>query len=166
MGKARRRPSVPGADNVVVRGSRVHGRGLFARRAMPAGARVIEYVGEKITKAESERRTLAQWDAGRVYTFELNKRYDVDGAPLWNRARYANHGCDPNCETEVVRGHIWLVAIRDIAEGAEITYDYNFPVDEDLVPCRCGARTCRGYIVGEDQLAKLRRALRTKRGHR
>lgn len=160
-----RRPPA-GAENVTVRTSGVHGRGLFAARDLAKGERVVEYVGHKITKAESDRRTNRQWARGRVYTFELNSRYDIDGSPLWNKARWANHGCDPNTETEVIRGKIWLTALRDIAAGEEITYDYNFPVDDEPAPCRCGSPRCRGFIVGSQHGAKLRRWLAKNAGWR
>ncbi|MCA1819857.1 MAG: SET domain-containing protein [Thermoplasmatota archaeon] len=149
-----------GAENVVVRRSGVHGRGLFAARDIRKGERVIEYVGEKVGKREGTRRTEAQWARGRIYTFELNSRQDVDGGFAWNTARLANHSCAPNCESEIVRGRIWIVALRDIAAGQEITYDYNFPVEEDLLKCRCGAKRCRGYVVGSGygrQLAAWKR---------
>ncbi len=155
------RPPVQGAKNVRVSTSGVHGRGLFAARQITKGQRVVEYVGHKVTKAESERRTQRQWTRGRVYTFELNARYDIDGSPLWNKARWANHSCDPNTETEIIRGRIWLVALRDIAVGEEVTYDYNFPVDDEPAPCRCGSRRCRGFIVGSQHARKLRRWLDT-----
>jgi SET domain-containing protein len=160
MGRSKRARKPEGWQNVAVRRSGVHGWGLFARTDLAKGERVVEYIGEKVTKAESERRTNAQWARGRVYTFELNQRYDLDGSPVWNKARYANHSCDPTCETEIIRGRIWLVAIEDLVKGDEITYDYNFPVDDDLAPCNCGAANCRGYIVGSEHRAKLRRKLR------
>lgn len=133
-----------------MKGSGVHGRGLFARRDIRKGERIIEYVGEKVGKREGTRRTEAQWAKGRIYTFELNKRYDIDGAVRWNTARLANHSCAPNAESEIVRGRIWVQARRHIRKGEEITYDYNFPVEEDLLVCRCGARNCRGYVVGSE----------------
>lgn len=154
-----RRVRPDGAENVRVRRSGVHGRGLFAARDIAKGERFLEYVGHRVTKAESERRTERQWARGRVYTFELNSRYDIDGSPLWNVARWANHSCTPNAETEVVHGRIWLTALRKIRAGEEVAYDYNFPVDDEPAPCRCGSRRCRGYIVGSQHAAKLRRWL-------
>lgn len=153
-------PRPAGSQNVAVRRSGVHGRGLFARRAIHKGEQVIEYVGEKVGKREGTRRTERQWERGRIYTFELNARLDVDGNVRWNTARLANHSCDPNCESEIVRGRIWIEALRDIKAGDEITYDYNFPVEEDLLVCRCGAKKCRGYVVGSQygrQLAAWKR---------
>ena len=59
-------------------------------------------------------------------SFELNQRHDIDGDVAWNLARRINHSCGPNCETQNIRGHIWVVACRDIAPGEELTYDYGF----------------------------------------
>lgn len=156
-----RKPArVPGQQNVFVRGSRVHGRGLFARKPLKKGQKIVEYVGEKIDKEEGERRTWAQWDRGTVFVFELDDDHDIDGSPEWNLARFGNHSCDPNTETQILDGHIWVIALRDIEEGEEITYDYNFPLDEDLLECRCGADDCCGYIVAAEHRPKLAAHLR------
>lgn len=146
--------------------SGVHGYGLFARGPLAKGERVIEYVGERVTKAEAwrrEQKRLARLAAGRdgcVYVFELNQRYDIDGAVSWNLARRINHSCEPNCEVQVVRGRIWIVAVRPIAAGEELNYDYGFDyTDWREHPCRCGAATCPGYIVKSSQRWRVRRAL-------
>lgn len=144
--------------------SGVHGYGLFARRAIASGERVVEYVGERITKGEAWRREqvrLAAQAAGRdscVYIFELNQRHDIDGGVRWNLARRMNHSCEPNCETEVVRGRIWIVARRAIPAGEELSYDYGFDyVDWREHSCRCGAASCPGFIVKSAQRWRVRR---------
>ena len=143
-----KRPRPWGAENVTVRRSGVHGRGLFAARDIKKGERVIEYVGEHLGKREGQKRTDAQWARGRIYTFDLNSRTDIDGNVPWNTARLANHSCDPNCESDIIRGHIWIEAIKNIRKGDEITYDYNFPIEDDFLKCKCGTAKCRGYVVG------------------
>lgn len=152
------------------RRSAIHGSGLIAARSIPAGTRIIEYVGERITKAEADRREearLAQRDAGRdgcVYVFELNARHDIDGNVAWNPARLINHTCEANCEPQVIRGHIWIVALRDIAAGEELGYDYGFDcTDWRDHPCRCGTAACAGYIVKQSQRWRVRRIM-TKTG--
>jgi SET domain-containing protein len=149
--------------------SGVHGFGLFARDFIPQGERIIEYRGERITKAEAERREarrLAQLAAGGdgcVYIFELNQRHDIDGDVPWNPARRINHSCAPNCEAQHIRGHIWIVALRDLAPGEELTYDYGFDYDEWRDhPCRCGAGECAGYIVNVGQRWRVRRIIGRK----
>jgi len=144
--------------------SGLHGRGVFARELIPKGDRIIEYIGERITKAEAlrrEDRRLARAAAGRdasVFIFELNKVYDLDGDVPGNPARWINHSCEPNCEAQQEGSRIWIVALRDIAPGEELTFDYNFPYSEARYhPCRCGTRSCAGYIVGSSQRWRVRR---------
>ena len=146
--------------HVRVAGSGVHGNGIFARHDIAEGTRVVEYLGRKLTKAKSDALTIGQWDRGLVYTFRLNSRYDLDGEVKWNRARFANHTCDPNCESQSEPGRIWIVACRDIKKGEEITYDYNFPASGDLHPCRCGTNGCCGYLVGKSSRGALARRLK------
>ena len=146
--------------------SGVHGYGLFARVPLAKGERVIEYVGERVTKGEAWRREqkrlarLAAGGDGCVYVFELNQRHDIDGDVRWNLARRINHSCEPNCEVQVVRGRIWIVAVRPVATGEELSYDYGFDyTDWREHPCRCGTATCPGYIVKSSQRWRVRRAL-------
>lgn len=154
---------------IIVKNSKVHGKGVFARKNIPEGTKVIEYVGEKLTKAQSDKRSDEQLEKakhgdGAVYIFELNKRYDIDGNVPWNTARLINHSCDPNCETDIVKGHIWIIALRDIKKSEELSYDYNFDIDDyEEHPCRCGSKNCVGYIVGEDHWPKLKRRLAKKK---
>ena len=152
---------------VTVRRSAIHGRGVFARKDIPLGARIIEYVGEKISKAEADRRAdvplkrhKEDRSRGAVYIFELNKRHDIDGHLAYNTARYINHSCDPNAETEIIRGRIWVIAVRDIARHEEVSYNYGYGYDnEDEHPCACSRRRCVGYIIGEENWPKLKKDL-------
>ena len=160
-------PDPQGWEYVRIGRSGVHGRGLFATRALPKGTRIMEYVGERVTKKEGSRRTDRQWDQGRVYTFELSRRVDLDGSVRSNVARLANFSCEPNSESHNEGGrHIWIVATRAIKAGEEITYDYNFPLVEPPPVCRCGAKTCRGYIVGEDHVKELKAWIAKQKAHK
>ncbi|MGV3660266.1 MAG: SET domain-containing protein [Prosthecobacter sp.] len=153
---------MPSTRSWTVKSSSIHNRGIFARRDIPKDEAIIEYFGEKITKAESQRRGDAlhakskRTGGAAVYIFTLNKRHDLDGAKGRNPARYINHSCAPNCEAFIGRGRIWIHALRDIKAGEELTYNYGFDVDtwEDH-PCCCGSERCVGYIVAEDQWPKL-----------
>ncbi len=155
---------------IIVKESSIHNKGVFARVDIPQGTRVIEYVGQKITKAEANRRSDIPLERherdkryGAVYIFELNKRYDIDGNVFYNTARFINHSCDPNCEAENIRGHIWIISIRDIKKDEEITYNYGYDY-EDYEDHRCFCQTdkCVGYIVDEDHWPKLKRDLSKK----
>lgn len=133
--------------------SPIHGRGGFARRDIPAGTRIVEYVGERISKAESLRRC----EAMNAYIFHLDEQYDLDGGVPWNPARFLNHSCEPNCEAVMDQGRIWIVARRDIRAGEELTFNYGYDlVDYQEHPCRCGSPRCVGYIVAEEFHAWLR----------
>jgi len=152
-----------------VRRSGVHGRGLFAKRAIPKGTRIIEYVGDRIDKKESDRRAWARVDYAKktgdaaVYIFTLNKKHDIDGDVPWNAARLINHSCDGNCDSYIEDDRIWISAKRDIAKGEELFYNYGFDLEtwEDH-PCRCGAPRCVGYIAGEKHWSKLRKLIAQK----
>lgn len=152
-----------------VQGSEIHGRGMFATKEIPRGMRVIEYVGERLSKAEGWRRErqrqrrAARSGDGCIYIFELNQKADIDGRPLWNTARYINHSCQPNCESQIVRGHVWIVALRRIHVGEELTYDYYYDYEHYRDhPCRCAAKNCAGYIVKAPQRWRVRRAEASK----
>lgn len=153
---------------VLVKNSKIHMKGVFAKKDIPEGTKVIEYVGRKVTKKESDDIYDEQYEKskghtkdGGVYLFELNKRYDIDGNVPWNTARLINHSCDPNCETDIIKGKIWIIALRDIKKGEELSYDYGFQFDRDYRdhPCKCGSQKCVGYIVDEEDWPKLKRAL-------
>lgn len=154
------------SDWCEIRRSPIHGRGLFATRDIPEGMRIIEYVGERITKAESNRRGWAQLDHAKatgeagVYLFILNKRHDIDGNVPWNAARLINHCCEPNCESQIIRGRIWILALRDIRQDEELFFNYGFDLEEfENHPCRCGAKACVGYIAGEEYWDELKKNL-------
>jgi hypothetical protein len=147
---------------ITFRRSRIHGTGGFARRAIPAGTKLIQYVGEKITKAESLRRC----EAENPYIFTLDDQYDLDGSVEWNPARFLNHSCAPNCETELDEeaGEVWILALRDLQPGEELTFNYGYDLSEYRDhPCRCGAPNCVGYIVAEEFFDHVRRQLSLER---
>jgi uncharacterized protein len=127
---------------------------------------MIEYVGERIGKAEAERRSVerieraAKTGEAAVFIFELTKRHDIDGAVSWNTARLINHSCRPNCEVQILRGRIWIVARRRIKAGEEVTYDYGYDFDDfEEHPCRCGSPRCAGYIIRTSLRRRLKRVL-------
>ncbi len=153
-----------------VRGSEIHGRGVYATCFIPQDEKIIEYVGEMIGKEESERRgislhekSLKTGDAA-VYIFTVNRNYDLDGNVPWNTARLINHSCDPNCEAWISGRRIFIHALRDINASDELTFDYGFDVDcyEDH-PCRCGKNACVGYIVSRSQWGELTERLQARK---
>ncbi len=134
-------------DHLTLGPSPIHGTGGFAKGSLPRGARVVEYLGEKISKAESLRRC----EAGNWFIFALDDEFDLDGNTEANPARWLNHSCAPNCQAEWSGGRIWITARRDIAAGEEITFNYGYTLEEYREhPCRCGAPGCAGYILAEE----------------
>jgi len=168
------RPHRAAADRWITAGqSTIHGRGVYARELIPDGTPVIEYTGERITKAEAARRETQRLarqrrgDDDSVYIFNLTRRHDLDGRTRRNVARLINHSCAPNCRIEVIRGRVWITARRDIPAGAELTFDYGFAFAEwPLHPCRCGSPRCPGFIVNSAQRWRLRRIPRAERAQR
>jgi SET domain-containing protein len=136
-----------------VRASPIQGRGVFARRPIPAGQRIIEYTGEVISDEEADHRYDRVMERHATYLFGLADGTCIDGAAGGNEAHLINHSCDPSCEAVEVDGRIWIDAIRHIAAGEELTYDYAYERDEgdearaDFYGCRCGAGGCRGTIL-------------------
>jgi SET domain-containing protein len=145
------------SDFVEVRGSVIHGQGVYCIEPIEKEQYFIEYVGNRVSKEESEKRALKQFEeheksgAAAVYIFNLTKKWDLDGNVEWNPARLINHSCNPNSEAIQDGKRIFIQALRDIGVDEEITFDYGFDVDcyEDH-PCRCGSSNCIGYIVGRD----------------
>jgi uncharacterized protein len=134
-------------DVIVFKRSPIHGLGGFAKAAICRGTRVVEYVGERISKSDSVRRC----EQNNEYVFTLNDEQDLDGNVAWNPARFLNHSCAPNCEAELDDDHIWIIAARDIHAGEEITFNYGYDlVDYHDYPCRCGSSRCVGYMVAEE----------------
>lgn len=136
-----------------VRPSAIHRWGVFADESIPAGRKVIEYTGERISRREAGRRA-----AGSLsYLFALNESWWVDGAVGGSGAEYINHSCDPNLRAQPARGHVLYVSKRRIEAGEELTVDYQFLPDDRKIACQCGASNCRGTInLSAEQWARLR----------
>lgn len=153
-----------------VRSSGIHGRGLFAVTEIPQGTPIIEYIGEKIGKEESNKRGWAQIDHAKVtgeaavYIFTLDDERDIDGNTPANAARLINHSCEANCEAYVENESIWIAALRDIARDEELFFNYGFDLEsyEDH-PCHCGAKNCVGHIAAEEYWPQLKRKLAKKK---
>ena len=148
-----------------VRKSKIHGSGVFALKSIPKNTDIIEYIGEKITKKEGDlrsdrriKRYLNSEETGSVYIFELNKKYDIDGSPLYNKARYINHSCEPNCEVKISNNQIWISSIKKIKKGEELSYDYGYAFNKEDYKdhiCKCGSKNCIGYIISSDDWDKF-----------
>lgn len=157
-------PKPTSSPFIEVKPSCIHGGGVFALREIPAGTYILEYVGERVKGEESLRREKEQ-EAGErdehghggVFLFELGDGWDIDGSVEWNTARLINHSCEPNCEYRIERGKIWIVALRDIKQGEELSYNYGFDIEGYWRrPCKCGSKKCVGFMVGEEFWEEVR----------
>jgi SET domain-containing protein len=126
-------PKLPDHHFKVVKVKRgLAGLGLFAGEHIKKGEMIIEYIGNILNKEEAEKKTVSQ------YLFEINPNRTIDGSPRWNIARYANHSCDGNAESDVKKGRVFVKAIKHIQEGEEIVYDYGEEfVKEYIAPYGC-----------------------------
>ena len=142
---------------LALRQSKIHGRGVYARVAIPAGTRIVEYRGQRITMAEAERRYPDDPEASyHTFLFAVDDEVVIDAAFQGNIARWINHSCDPNCEAVDDDGRIFIESVRDIAPGEELAYDYHFilevrhsPAMKRRYPCICGAPNCRGTMLAK-----------------
>ena len=176
--KSQKKKRTPANPWIVMRRSKIQGRGVFARKDIPKGTRLIEYVGERINNAEADRRYEDEL-MGRHHTFLfiLNSRTVIDAAVDGNISRFINHSCDPNCVAWIEGQHIWIDALRDIRKGEELAYDYEYDFlrgytveDLEMYACHCGSRTCRHTIVDVpkdkrhmiDELKRRRRAAKRR----
>ena len=125
-----------------------NGRGLYAIKDIKEGTRIIDYVGKIITKKKSDESEKFD-NSKQIYLFNLNNRYDLDGDFSWNTAKLINHSSSNNCDYEGQGLKLWVVAIKDIKKGEELTCDYGFGYDQDFrqFPCKCESENCCGYIV-------------------
>jgi SET domain-containing protein len=126
------------------------GLGLFAEEPIKKGELVIEYIGNILNKEEADAVK------GGMYLFEVNRNKTIDGSVRWNIARYCNHSCDGNAESEIKKGRVFIKATKTIKEGEEIVYDYGEEfVKEFIAPkgCRCVAKKhsygAKGFVSNE-----------------
>ncbi len=144
---------------IAVRRSPIHGRGVFALRKIPKGARIIEYKGQLITDKEADRRySRAHEHSPHTMLFSVDGGWVIDATRRGNSARWINHSCAPNCEIEEEDRRVFIEARRDIRPGEELTYDYNLQIGEKHTraakrahACYCGSRRCRGTMLGEEE---------------
>ena len=134
---------------LIIRSSDIHAAGCFTLDKVRKGTRLLEYIGEHISKAEGDLR----YD-GRPFTYLFgigDGEIVIDGHGM---AMFVNHSCDPNCETEDEGDRIFITALRNIAAGEELTYDYWLYDGDDDAPCNCGASACRGTMYSPEEVKK------------
>ena len=143
-----------------IKKSNIDNKGLVASKDIKKGIKIIEYKGKLISKRESEDNPKFD-NSKRIYIFEINNRYDLDGDFYFNTARLINHSCSPNCEVVGKGLKLWIESIKDIKKGEELSYDYGFSFDEDFknYPCKCNSKNCCGYIVRQGSRWRIKKSL-------
>ena len=140
---------------IQTRRSGVHGKGVFAVAPIAEGETIIEYVGEIISWKEAQRRHPHDpKDPNHTFYFHIDEDRVIDALHGGNSSRWINHSCKPNCEADEQEGRVFIKALRNIAEGEELSYDYGLIIDERYTPavkkrfaCRCGAPQCSGTML-------------------
>ena len=135
----------------------MQGLGAFAIMPIAPGTRLIEYAGERLTPSEADARYPdVVGERHHTFLFAIDDDIVIDAAVNGNEARFINHACDPNCDAVIDGQRIWIDAIREIAIGEELAYDYAYVLDERhspaakrRFPCHCDASTCRGTILAK-----------------
>lgn len=138
---------------LLLRSSTVHGCGCYTLDPIRNGARVAEYDGPRMPKAEADER---YQNRDLTYLFGvLDNDTVIDG---FGAAMFINHCCEPNCQTEENDGHIYVLALRNIAAGEELTYEYHlYDSDDDDQPCYCGAESCRGTMFSTKEVKRRKK---------
>lgn len=147
---------------VRVQDSPIHGKGVFAARALKKGERVIEYRGDVIAQDKADELYADDGESGHTFLFTVNSDYLIDGNVRGNAAKWINHGCEPNCEAVLLEAEgddraadrVVIEALRDIGKDEELTYDYGIVLEvahtkrlKSIWVCRCGAATCTGTLL-------------------
>jgi SET domain-containing protein len=138
-----------------IRESPIQGRGAFATEPIPAGIRLVEYAGERLTPEQADARYPdVPGERHHTFLFAIDDHVVIDAAVHGNEARWINHSCDPNCDAVIDDDRIWIETIRDVAPGEELAYDYAYelperhtPAAKRRYPCSCGAANCRGTLL-------------------
>src|SRR4029077_13590719 len=140
---------------IEVRDSALHGKGVFAMQRIPKGTRVMEYLGERVSHREADRRyDVKDENDNHTFLFIVDSRTVIDAGVDGNEARFVNHACEPNCESVIEDRRVFIDALRTIEPGEELSYDYQIqraaddpPQIDEVFPCRCGFTGCRGSML-------------------
>jgi uncharacterized protein len=158
----KRKAPLSGRGLVAARRSRIHGSGVFALRNIRKRQEIVHYLGKLRTHEDVDETYAVADDDGHTFYFTLNDKYVVDAARGGNVARWINHSCRPNCEAvteedpsgDPRKDRILIQAIRNIAAGDELSYDYGISIDGPVTAkeaalwaCRCGAPNCAGTLL-------------------
>src|SRR5262249_55970584 len=148
---------------VIIRSSSLHGAGVYTTSVIGEGTRILEYTGPRLHTKQADGMYA---DSEVTYLFGMDDgKTVIDG---FGMAAFVNHSCRPNCETDQIDDRIWIIALRDIAPGEELTYDYNIYDAEpgEKCPCYCGAVDCLGTMYSEEEVERQDKILRGRKKRR
>jgi SET domain-containing protein len=163
-------PPIVSSPLVEVRHSEVHGRGVFAIAPIKKGTRIFEYLGERVSHDVADKRYEDHDENdNHTFLFIVDKNTVIDAAVGGNDARFINHQCSGNCESAIQNRRVFIDAVRNIAPGEELGYDYEIGRDKDDPPnvdeiyaCRCGSPKCRGTMLEPAKKEPAKRRKKTK----
>jgi SET domain-containing protein len=147
-------------QGLIVKSSDIHAAGCYSTRPVRKGRRICEYTGPRMSKQEADARYA---DRHVTYLFGFGEGDGViDG---FGAAMFMNHCCEPNCETEEEDGRIFVAALRDIAAGEELVYEYNlWDSDEATQDCFCGKPNCRGTMFSPAEVERREKLAKKAKG--
>ena len=140
------------------------GLGLFATQKIKKGTKIIRYMGPLLDSKNKKHD-----DIDNKYLFEINNRWTIDGSTRKNIARYINHACRPNAESDVNsrKRKVIIRAIKTIEPGEEINYDYGtdyFKIFLKPIGCKCDhCEKKRAKKRAEERAEKLRLKLKAEK---
>jgi uncharacterized protein len=169
-------PPIVSSPLVEVRHSDVHGRGVFAVAPIKKGTRIFEYLGERVSHDVADKRYEDHDENdNHTFLFIVDRNTVIDAAVGGNDARFINHQCSGNCESAIENRRVFIDAVRNIAPGEELGYDYEIGRDKDDPPnvdeiyaCRCGSPKCRGTMLepAKKETAKRRKKTKARKSRR
>jgi uncharacterized protein len=144
---ARRGPANPQKYKVDVGPSAIEGQGAFAGEPIAARRKIGEIRGERVSTKEAHARArAAARSSGHVFMVAISERWSVDATASTDPLRFANHACEPNTVFKIEQGRVAFYALRDIAQGEELTVRYGPTHHGGRLVCRCGAGACVGLL--------------------
>ena len=129
--------------NIIVKSSKIDGKGLFAMSPIPGRKKIGELAGEIISVAKARKIARAH---KRIAIVELDYKYALDASCIDGKLKYINHSCTPNAYMRVIKKRVEFYALKDIAVNEEITCRYGETHHDGNLKCTCNAASCNRYL--------------------
>jgi uncharacterized protein len=132
--------------SIAVKKSKIAGKGAYALQTIPAKKKLGNMAGEIISYREAQKRVKQQPGAALLMVEFDNDPIALDASVNRNALSYINHSCNPNTYLRRAYKKVEFYSLRTIKKGEELSADYGETHHDGKLPCRCGAKNCRGYI--------------------